>query len=66
MSKLEENKTVGELKLKHNKLDFEVVNTTVFQNLSSSQSEDTEISDFPIIHQTNGTISIKTWFDFKF
>lgn len=55
MSKSDENKTLDELKGKLNTLDYEVLNVTVFQNLSSAQNEGHDISDFPIIHQTNGT-----------
>lgn len=54
LSKLENNKTIDELKVKTNKLDYEVLNVTVYQNLSRAQSENSDISDFPIIHQTNG------------
>jgi len=52
----EKNKTIGEIKLISNKLDFEVLNITVFQNLSNAPTENTDISDFPIIHQTNGIL----------
>lgn len=56
MSKIDENKTLDELKGKLNSsLDYEVLNVTVFQNLSSAQTESHDISDFPVIHQTNGT-----------
>lgn len=53
LSKSEKNKTIDELKVK-NKLDYEVLNVSVYQNLSRAQSENADISDFPIIHQTNG------------
>jgi len=56
LSKLEECKSIGELKTKINNLDFEVLNVTVLQNLSSVQTENDNISDFPIISQTNGTV----------
>lgn len=59
MSKLENNQTIGELKVKTNKLDYEVLNTMVYQNLSSAETENTDVSDFPIIHQTNGTALFK-------
>lgn len=55
MGKSEENKTIGEIKVKSNKLDYEVLNISVYQNLSNAPTENTDISDFPIIHQTNGT-----------
>lgn len=54
LNKLEKNKIIHELKVKTNKLDFEVLNVSVYQNLSRAQSENADISDFPIIHQTNG------------
>jgi len=56
LSKLEECKSIGELKTKINNLDFEVLDVTVLQNLSSVQTENDNISDFPIISQTNGTV----------
>lgn len=61
MSKLENNQIIGELKFKTNKLNYEVLNTTVYQNLSSAETEDVDASDFPIIHQTNGTILFKLY-----
>lgn len=54
MSKLEENKTISELKVKTNTIDYDVLNIIVYQNLSSVQTENLDVSDFPIIHQTNG------------
>lgn len=59
MSTLEENKTIGELKVKTNKLDYDVFNITVYQNLSSAQTDNSDISDFPIIYQTNGKVLFK-------
>lgn len=56
-TKLEDTNTIDKLKVK-NKLDYDILNVTVFQNLSSAQTE-TDISDFPIIHQTNGIIVFK-------
>lgn len=56
-SKSKENKIIGDLKLKINKLDYEVLNIIVHQNLSNAhQTEDVDVSDFPIIHQTNGLV----------
>lgn len=43
------------MKLISNMLELEVLNITVYQNLSNAPTENTDISDFPIIHQTNGT-----------
>lgn len=56
MSKLEENGTMSELEIKTNKLDYDVLNITVFQNLSNAPNGHADISDYPIIHQTNGKI----------
>jgi len=58
LSKLEENKTLDELKLNTNKVDYEVLNITVFKNLSSVPNEDGGVSNFPIILQTDGTMLI--------
>lgn len=54
MSRVEKNKTVGELKVNINKVDYEVLNITVLQNLSCAQHENGDISDYPVILQTNG------------
>lgn len=56
MSKLETNKIISELKVKPNTFEYEVLNVTVFQNLSNAQTKNKDISDFPVIHQTNGTM----------
>uniref|UniRef100_A0A2S2NF88 Ufm1-specific protease 2 n=1 Tax=Schizaphis graminum TaxID=13262 RepID=A0A2S2NF88_SCHGA len=53
VGKLEENKTIDGIKVKTNKLNYEVLNISVYQNLSNALTENTDISDFPIIHQTN-------------
>lgn len=55
MGKSDEKKTIGEIKVKSNKLDYEVLNIIVYQNLSNAPTENTDVSDFPIIHQINGT-----------
>lgn len=60
MSNSEENRTLSELKIKTIKLDYDVLNITVFQNLSNAPNENADISDYPIIHQTNGTILFKS------
>lgn len=57
----EENKTIGEIKAKTNKLDYEVLNISVYQNLSNAPTENTDISDFPIIHQSNGTVKLNVF-----
>jgi len=54
LSRVEGEKTVGELKINIDKVDYEVLNITVFQNLSCAQHENGDVSDFPIILQTNG------------
>lgn len=54
--KLEENKTIDEIKTKTKKLDYEVLNISVYQNLSNAPTENTDTSDFPIIYQTNGIV----------
>ncbi|CAH1716986.1 unnamed protein product [Aphis gossypii] len=51
--KLEENKTIDGIKATTKKLDYEVLNISVYQNLSNAPTENTDTSDFPIIHQTN-------------
>lgn len=56
LCKLEEKSTIDKLKAKSNKLDYEILNITVYQNLSCAPTENSDISDFPIIHQTNGNI----------
>lgn len=55
LGKSEEKKTIGGIKLKSNNLDYEILNISVYQNLSHAPTENTDISEFPIIHQTNGT-----------
>lgn len=58
MSKVEENETVGQLKINVDKVDYDVLNITVFQNLSGAQNDNGDVSDFPIIVQTNGKMLI--------
>ncbi|KAL4149101.1 hypothetical protein QTP88_003117 [Uroleucon formosanum] len=53
LGKSEEKKTIGEIKFKSNNLDYEILNISVYQNLSHAPTENTDISEFPIIHQTN-------------
>lgn len=56
LSKLETNKIINDLKINSNTFDYEVLNVTVFQNLSNAETKNEDISDFPVIHQTNGTV----------
>jgi len=55
LGKSEDKKNIDGIKVKSNKLDYEVLNISVYQNLSNAPTENTDISEFPIIHQTNGT-----------
>lgn len=54
LGKSEKKETINGIKVKSNKLDYEVLNISVYQNLSNAPTENTDISEFPIIHQTNG------------
>lgn len=56
LSKLETDKIICDLKINSNTFDYEVLNVTVFQNLSNAQTKNEDISDFPVIYQTNGNM----------
>lgn len=53
---------MDELKGNLNLLKCKVLNVTVFQNLSNAQTENNDISDFPVIHLTNG-ITLRLLYD---
>lgn len=59
LNKLEGKKTIGELNIKPKNFDFEVLNITVYQNLSSAPTDVIDLSDYPIIYQENGKIKFK-------
>ncbi|XP_050537197.1 ufm1-specific protease 2 isoform X2 [Daktulosphaira vitifoliae] len=52
LSNSDEDKVIGDIQLE-NSVDYKIINVNVYQNLSTAPNENEDISDFPIIHQTN-------------
>ncbi|XP_050429656.1 ufm1-specific protease 2-like [Adelges cooleyi] len=58
ISNTDEKNMIGDIK-SENKSDYEIINISVYQNLSMTPTENKDISDFPIIHQSNETYDEK-------